>query len=54
MQIGTLRFANEAYNGEMCINFGNVVGALGLPGEDGSAVPDFAKVGRNTAPTTTK
>jgi hypothetical protein len=45
--VGTLRFANEAYNGEMCIHFGNVVGgALGLPGEAGGTVPDFAKVGR--------
>jgi hypothetical protein len=53
-QIGTLRFANEAYNGEMCINFGNVVGALGLPGGDSSAVPDFAKVGRSAPAPTTK
>lgn len=48
-QVGTLRFANEAYSGEMCINFGNVVGGgLGLPGGVGGAVPDFAKVGRGT------
>lgn len=48
-QVGTLRFANEAYNGEMCINFGNVTGGgLGLPGEVGGTVPDFAKVGRGT------
>lgn len=54
-QIGTLRFANEAYNGEMCINFGNVVGgALGLPGAVGGAVPAFAKVGRGDATTTSK
>ena len=46
-EVGTLRFANEAYNGEMCINFGNVTGGgLGLPGADGSPVPDFAKVTR--------
>jgi hypothetical protein len=46
-QIGTLRFANEAYNGEMCIQFGNVVGpSLGLPGIDTSPLPDFAKVSR--------
>ena len=47
-QIGTLRFANEAYNGEMCINFGNVTGgALGLPGADNTALPDFAKVSKS-------
>lgn len=46
-EVGTLRFANEAYNGEMCINFGNVTGGgLGLPGADSSPVPDFAKVTR--------
>ena len=43
-EIGRLRFANEAYNGEMCIQFGNVTGgSLGLPGVDTSPVPDFAK-----------
>jgi hypothetical protein len=42
---GALRFANEAYTGEMCIQYGNVTGgALGLPGVDGSPVPDFAKL----------
>ncbi|HKP56282.1 MAG TPA: hypothetical protein VJV78_06170 [Polyangiales bacterium] len=46
-EVGRLRFANEAYNGEMCIQFGNVTGgALGLPGVDSSPVPDFAKVTR--------
>jgi hypothetical protein len=46
-QIGTLRFANEAYNGEMCIQFGNVTGgSLGLPSVDTSPIPDFAKVTR--------
>jgi hypothetical protein len=46
-QIGSLRFANEAYNGEMCIQFGNVVGpSLGLPGIDTSPLPDFAQVSR--------
>jgi hypothetical protein len=46
-EVGTLRFANEAYNGEMCINFGNVTGGgLGLPGQQGGTVPDFAKVTR--------
>jgi hypothetical protein len=42
--IGPLRFANEAYTGEMCIQFGNVTGAgLGTPEEDDSPVPDFAQ-----------
>jgi hypothetical protein len=46
-QLGALRFANEAYNGEMCIQFGNVTGgSLGLPAVDASPVPDFAKVSR--------
>ncbi len=46
-EIGTLRFANEAYNGEMCIQFGNVTGgSLGLPSIDSSPVPDFAKLTR--------
>jgi hypothetical protein len=50
-KVGTRRFANEAYNGEMCINFGNVVGgSLGPPGEAGGTVPDFAKVTRGEAP----
>jgi len=45
--LGALRFANEAYNGEMCIQFGNVTGgSLGLPGVDSSPLPDFAKVSR--------
>jgi hypothetical protein len=43
----TLRFANEAYNGEMCIQFGNVVGpSIGLPSIDDTPLPDFAKAGR--------
>jgi hypothetical protein len=46
-ELGTLRFANQAYTGEMCIQFGNVSGgSLGLPGEDSVAVPDFAKLTR--------
>jgi hypothetical protein len=46
-QLGALRFANEAYNGEMCIQFGNVTGgSLGLPGVDSSPLPDFAKLSR--------
>lgn len=48
-QVGTLRFANEAHNGEMCFNFGNVTGGgLGLPGEVDGTVADFAKVGHGT------
>jgi hypothetical protein len=43
--IGGLRFANQAYHGEMCIQFGNVSGgSLGLPGSGAGAVPDFATV----------
>jgi hypothetical protein len=42
-QQGTLRFANEAYRGEMCIQFGNVTGgSLGLPGAGATSPPDFA------------
>jgi hypothetical protein len=45
-EIGTLRFANEAYNGEMCIQFGNVVGpSIGTPAIDDTPLPDFAKSG---------
>lgn len=40
---GHIGFANEVYTGEMCINFGNSVGALGLPVADPTPVPDFAK-----------
>jgi hypothetical protein len=43
-QQGNLRFANEAYRGEMCIQFGNVTGgSLGLPLAATIAPPDFAK-----------
>ncbi|MDH5671442.1 MAG: hypothetical protein OEZ06_04785 [Myxococcales bacterium] len=43
-EIGNLGFANEAYTGEMCIQFGNAVGSsLGLPASDSTPVPDFAK-----------
>ncbi len=43
--VGTLHFANEVYNGEMCIQYGNVTGGtLGLPSIDNSPVPDFAKL----------
>jgi hypothetical protein len=46
-KIGSLRFANEAYNGEMCIQYGNVAGpSIGLPAVDTSPVPDFAKLVR--------
>jgi hypothetical protein len=45
-KIGALRFANEAFNGEMCIQYGNAVGAIGLPADDTSPVPDFAKLVR--------
>ena len=49
-EIGNLRFANEAYNGEMCIMFGNVTGGgLGLPATTSRPVPDFAKVTRGQA-----
>jgi hypothetical protein len=45
-ELRTLRFANEAYNGEMCIQFGNVVGpGIGQPVIDDSPLPDFAKAG---------
>jgi four helix bundle protein len=52
LQAGLLRFANEAYHGEMCIQFGNVTGgSSGLPRVDSSPVPDFAKMTRPvTAP----
>jgi hypothetical protein len=43
-EIGQLRFANEAYTGEMCIQFGNATGRLGLPALQSTPVPDFAKV----------
>jgi hypothetical protein len=46
-ELGNLRFANQAYNGEMCIQFGNVSGGrLGLPYVSSTAVPDFATSGR--------
>lgn len=41
-QNGTLRFANEAFNAEMCILFGAAVGDNGTPEQLG-APPDFAK-----------
>ena len=43
-EVGTLVFANEAYTGEMCIQFGNVAGGLiGPPARSMDPVPDFAK-----------
>jgi hypothetical protein len=43
-EVGVLRFANEAYTGEMCILFGNNTGGdLGLPSSGNRDVPDFAK-----------
>jgi hypothetical protein len=41
-ELGELRFANQAYTAEMCIAFGNVVGALGQPLEDDDPLPSFA------------
>jgi hypothetical protein len=42
-----LRFANQAYTGEMCIQFGNVSGGrLGLPSVSNTPVPDFARLTR--------
>jgi hypothetical protein len=42
-EIGTLRFANEVFRGEMCIAFGNTSGdGLGDPKPDTTALPDFA------------
>jgi hypothetical protein len=46
-QLRSLRFANQAYEGEMCIQFGNVTGgSLGLPAVATTPVPDFAKASR--------
>ena len=43
--IGSLRFANQAFEGEMCILFGSTAGIrLPSPVADGSPVPDFAAV----------
>jgi hypothetical protein len=41
-QNGPLRFANQAYNAEMCILFGAAVGNNGTPEQLGPP-PDFAK-----------
>ena len=43
--IGALRFANQAFQGEMCILFGGTVGpALGSPGPGRGALPRFATI----------
>ncbi len=42
-EIGTLRFANQAFAGEMCILFGSTAGIeLPQPSASSSALPDFA------------
>ena len=46
-EVGTLRFANQAFHGEMCIQFGNVTGAgLGPVGAATTPPPDFATQAR--------
>ncbi|MGD8863369.1 MAG: hypothetical protein PVI30_25370, partial [Myxococcales bacterium] len=41
--IGPLRFANEAFTGEMCILFGETAGLnIGRPAANGDPLPDFA------------
>jgi hypothetical protein len=43
--VGTLRFANEAYTAEMCILFGwSAAVPLGFPVDEAGAPPDFATV----------
>jgi hypothetical protein len=42
-QNGPLRFANQAFNAEMCILFGTQVGSIGSFEQLGPP-PDFAKV----------
>jgi hypothetical protein len=42
-EVGTLRFANQAFNAEMCILFGSTAAtSLGTPSSDASPLPDFA------------
>ncbi|HKU40417.1 MAG TPA: hypothetical protein VJR89_19785 [Polyangiales bacterium] len=44
-EIGTLRFANEAFTGEMCILFGSTAAvAMPAPVADTSKLPDFATI----------
>ncbi|HLK41079.1 MAG TPA: hypothetical protein VKU41_30220 [Polyangiaceae bacterium] len=38
---GDLRFNNETFKAEMCIQFGNVTGGLGFPSADTSPLPSF-------------
>jgi hypothetical protein len=41
---GALHFANEAFKAEMCIEYGQIQGGpIGLPSNDSSPIPDFAK-----------
>jgi len=41
--IGPLRFANEAFTGEMCILFGSSAAvSLGAPQQSNTPLPDFA------------
>ena len=43
-EVGTLRFANEAFTAEMCILFGSTAAVrLPTPTADASALPDFAQ-----------
>jgi hypothetical protein len=43
--IGTLRFANEAFTGEMCILFGSTAAVdIGAPLVDSTKLPDFATI----------
>jgi hypothetical protein len=43
--IGKLGFSNQAFDGEMCIEFGNITGpSIGRPVASAAAVPDFAKL----------
>jgi hypothetical protein len=43
--IGTLRFANQAFNAEMCILFGSTAArSLGTPVSNASPLPDFATI----------
>ena len=43
--IGSLRFANQAFEGEMCILFGSTAGeAIGTPAADTGPLPSFATI----------
>jgi hypothetical protein len=41
--MGPLRFANEAYKAEMCIQYATMVPSLPLPVADSMPPPDFAR-----------